>query len=116
MAIPLGTKTTLYDQDGYKCPHCEAFNAVCEVGCGKVRCGMHANAQGQERPIDFHLTDDMVSKLNIVYGCGKVFQLAIDRPAQTERVKRKPREQSKVAKASQVKRSKVSVAKAKLDK
>ena len=57
------------------CPHCGIYIIIEQLNCGIFRCGMYKDINKQ---IDPHLSkiecDKLISE-NIIYGCGKPFQI-----------------------------------------
>jgi hypothetical protein len=61
-----------------ECPHCNQFIEILELNCRIFRCGIFKNTNQQINP---HLDENSCNELkknDLIYGCGKPFQIMED--------------------------------------
>jgi len=59
------------------CPNCNSYLSITELNCGIFRCGIYKKTNQQ---IDPHLSEEncnILIKNDLIYGCGKPFQIII---------------------------------------
>lgn len=59
----------------FKCPHCEHFIVIEKLNCGIFRHGIFINSGKQINPHDSKELCDRYITNNLIYGCGKPFQI-----------------------------------------
>ena len=60
------------------CPHCEQIFEIIEINCGIFRCGVYISTNEQINPHLGKEDCDQLVKNNLIYGCGKPFQIVAD--------------------------------------
>jgi hypothetical protein len=58
-----------------KCPHCNDFIIIEKLNCGIFRHGILISNGQQINPHETKQTCDYFSHRNLIYGCGKPFQI-----------------------------------------
>ena len=57
------------------CPHCNNYIIIKELNCGIFRHGIYKNTGKQINPHASKETCDELVKEDLIYGCGKPFQI-----------------------------------------
>ena len=57
------------------CPHCNNYIIIKELNCGIFRHGIYKNSGNQINPHASKEICDELVKNNLIYGCGKPFQI-----------------------------------------
>jgi hypothetical protein len=58
-----------------ECPHCGGLVEILEINCGIFRHGIYKNKMEQINPHAPKILCDNITEQNLIYGCGKPFQL-----------------------------------------
>lgn len=58
-----------------QCPHCEGMVEILEINCSIFRHGVYKTNNQQLNPHASEPVCSIVSKQNLIYGCGKPFKL-----------------------------------------